>query len=89
MNELSIVKPFGSDYARPIDLFKKRGNFMRLCLHYRKLNITIVKDNYPFPLSDDVLDQLQNPQVFTLIDLLNGFFPCDVDPNSNKCIRHS
>jgi len=35
-----------------IVLVKKKSGVLRLCVDYRKLNKTMVKDNYPLPLID-------------------------------------
>lgn len=42
---------------------------MRLCIDYRKLNKVIVKNKYPLPTIDDLLDKLQGAKVFSKIDL--------------------
>ena len=36
---------------------------------YRQLNQVIVKNNYPLPRVDDLLDQLRGVKVFSKIDL--------------------
>jgi len=51
-----MIRPSISEYASPIVLVKKKSGDLRLCVDYRKLNKTMVKDNYPLPLIDDLLD---------------------------------
>lgn len=69
-----IVRPSSSDYASPVVLVRKRDGSYRLCIDYRLLNKKIIKDRYPLPLIEDQLDQLQDTEVFSTIDLKNGFF---------------
>ncbi|GFW65481.1 transposon Tf2-9 polyprotein [Trichonephila clavipes] len=59
--EQGIVRPSShtSEYASPIVLVKKKDGTTRLCVNYRKLNRTLVKDRFPLPLIEDVLDKLQ------------------------------
>ncbi|GFU44294.1 transposon Tf2-8 polyprotein [Trichonephila clavipes] len=57
---------------------------MRLCIDYRKLNKKIVKDRYPFPIIEEVLDKLGNGKIFTTLDLKNAFFHVDVDEASRR-----
>jgi hypothetical protein len=37
---------------------KKNGRSMRMCIDYRELNKVMIKNQYPFPRIDDLLDQL-------------------------------
>jgi hypothetical protein len=44
-----------------------------MCVDYRALNKITVKNRYPLPRIDDLLDQLKNVVYFTKLDLHNGF----------------
>lgn len=44
----------------------------------------MVKDRFPLPLIEDILDRLQGSQIFSTIDLKNGFFHVDVNKDSRK-----
>ncbi|GFU95740.1 retrovirus-related Pol polyprotein from transposon 17.6 [Trichonephila clavipes] len=58
---------------------KKKDGTTRLCVDYRRLNRKLVKDRFPLPLIEDVLDRLQEAKVYTTLDLKNGFFHVDVN----------
>ncbi|GFV83718.1 retrovirus-related Pol polyprotein from transposon 17.6 [Trichonephila clavipes] len=45
----------------------------------------LVKDKFPLPLIEDVLDTLQEAKVYSTLDLRNGFFYVDVDEDCRKC----
>lgn len=45
----------------------------------RKLNKKITRDNYPFPVIDDILDEIRQSKVFSTLDLKNGFFHIEVN----------
>ncbi|GFU68574.1 hypothetical protein TNCV_3623951 [Trichonephila clavipes] len=77
--EQGIVRPSSSEYASPIVLVKKKDGTTRLCVDYKKLNRKLVKDRFPLPLIEDVLDKLQEAKVYTTLDLKNGFFHVDVN----------
>ncbi|GFS28843.1 retrovirus-related Pol polyprotein from transposon 297 [Trichonephila inaurata madagascariensis] len=55
-----------------------------MCIDYRKLNQKLVKDKFPLPLIEDVLDTLQEAKVYSTLDLRNGFFHVDVDEDCRK-----
>jgi hypothetical protein len=52
---------------------KKKDGSMRMCINYRNLNAVTVKNMYPLPRIDDLLDQLKNAKFFSKIDLRSGY----------------
>ncbi|GFS49042.1 retrovirus-related Pol polyprotein from transposon 297 [Trichonephila clavipes] len=79
-----IVEPCSSPYASQVVVVKKKDGKSRVCIDYRRLNRKLIKDNYPLPLIDDILDCLQNAKIFTTLDLKNGFFHIAVNERSRK-----
>lgn len=57
MLKMEVIKPSQSS-SSPILLVKKKDGRWRFCVDYRKLNSVIVRNNYPTPLIDDLLDEL-------------------------------
>lgn len=54
------------------------------CVDYRALNSITVKDKYPLPLIDDILDKLVNKCYLTLLDLKSGFHHVRMSDESIK-----
>ena len=54
---------------------------MRYCIDYRPLNNVTVKDVYPLPRMEAVLDSLGKAQYFTKIDLKSGYWQIVVEPS--------
>ena len=82
--ENGIVEPSSSEYCSPVVVVRKKDGTPRVCIDYRKLNRAIIKDRFPLPLIEDILDRLQGSRVFSTIDLKNAFFHVDVDKESRK-----
>ncbi|GJV96420.1 putative reverse transcriptase domain-containing protein [Tanacetum coccineum] len=44
-----------------------------MCIDYRELNKLTIKNHYPLPRIDDLLDQLQGSSVYSKINLRSGY----------------
>ena len=77
----SRISPSKSDWSSPIVLVKKKSSDLRLCVDYRKLNSVTVKDNYPLPHIDSILDHFAGCQYFSTLDLSNGYWQVPVHPD--------
>lgn len=68
-----LIKPSKSPWGSPIVVVPKKGGDIRICVDYRKLNSYTIKDVYPLPRMDDILDALSNATVFSTLDLASGY----------------
>ena len=71
--EKKFVRPSVSPWGAPVLLVKKKDGSMRLCVDYRQLNKVTIKNKYPLPRIDDLMDQLVGARVFSKIDLRSGY----------------
>ena len=64
---------------------KKKDGTLRLCVDYRQLNKMRVKNKYPLPRIDDLLNQLKGASVFSKVDLRSGYHQLRIkDTNVHK-----
>jgi hypothetical protein len=73
LSSKGFIRPSVSPWGAPVLLVKKKDGKSRLCVDYRQLNKVTVKNRYPLPRIDDLMDQLQGAAVFSKIDLKSGY----------------
>ncbi|GFU31397.1 retrovirus-related Pol polyprotein from transposon 412 [Trichonephila clavipes] len=83
LNE-GIIRPSSAGICKSNRNGKKKDGSSRMCIDYRKLNQKLVKDKFPLPIIEDVLDTLKEAKVYSTLDLRNGFFHVDVDEDCRK-----
>jgi hypothetical protein len=70
-----------SSWGCPALFVKKKDNRLRLCVDYRPLNAVTIKNKYPLPRIDILVDQLAGAKVFSKINLRSGYHQIKIKPS--------
>ena len=63
-----------SPAGAPVLFVRKKDGSLRMCADYRGRNAVTVRNRYPLPLINQLLDRLRSAKVFTRIDLRSAYY---------------
>ena len=75
------IQVSSSAYGAPVLFVPKPDGTMRMCVDYRALNKLTVKNNYPLPRIDELMDNLAGAKVFSSLDLTSGYHQLVLHPS--------
>ncbi|MGL4850996.1 MAG: reverse transcriptase domain-containing protein [Clostridium sp.] len=71
---LGVIRPSKSSWCSRTVPVRKPDGTLRLCIDFRALNAVTLKDKYPLPRIDEILDDLAEATVFSTLDATSGYY---------------
>ena len=65
--EKKYINPSVSPWGAPVLFVKKKDGTLILCIDYRQLNKSTMKNKYPFPRIDDLFDKMGGEKYFPIL----------------------
>ena len=62
-----------SQWVSPLVIIPNKNGKWRVCIDYRELNKATLKDHFPLPFIDQVLDTLAGKIYFSFLDGFSGY----------------
>ena len=71
-------------WVSPVEVVPKQNDEIRLCVDMRRANEDIIRERYPIPTVDEVLQSLNQSTVFKKMDLKWGQHQLELHPDSRS-----
>lgn len=79
MLKARIIYPIHhSTWVANIGPFPKKNEEIRICVDFRNLNQANLKDNYPLPSMDHILQTVSGSKMMSMLDGFSGYNPISV-----------
>lgn len=66
-------------------IVEKPDKSLRLCLDPKELNKSILRERYQIPSPEEIYNSLAGKEIFTVLDLKDGFFQIGLQDNDKLC----
>eukprot|EP00833_Pecoramyces_ruminatium_P015483 jgi/Orpsp1_1/1189515/evm.model.d7180000072564.1 len=68
-----FIRPSESPAGYPVLFQKKKDGTLRLCVDYKRLNAVTIRNSYPIPIINDIIEKVRGAKFFTKLDLRSAY----------------
>jgi hypothetical protein len=79
-----VIEEGRGPYCSPLVVLRKKDGSHRVCVDYRRLNSITMKENYPCPHIDELLDDTKGWRTYAMLDLASGYYQVSVEEESRQ-----
>ena len=89
--KLDIIEPVEGPIAwiNPVVVIPKSSGDIRLCLDMRRANEAIIRERFPIPTLDQVVQGMHGAKVYSKLDLKEGYHQLELEEHSREITTFS
>ena len=76
------IQPNSSPCGSSVILVPNKYRTWHMCIDYRELNMISIKNRYPLPRIDELIDCMKGDKLFTKLDLKLGYHQISIEPTN-------
>ena len=84
MQKQGVIEESSSSWYSSVVLKQKKDGTRKFCVDFRKLNDKTIKNSYPLPWIDQILDKLAGKSWFSTLDLKSGYWQVKIRPKDRE-----
>ena len=69
-----------TSWVSPIVVVPKKNGKLRVCVNLKKVNAATIRDNYPLPIADHVIERVAGKRAFSFLDGFSGYNQVSIHP---------
>ncbi|MCO5577322.1 hypothetical protein L7F22_031150 [Adiantum nelumboides] len=62
-----------TEWVSPIVVVPKKNGKLRVCVNLKQVNAVTIRDNYPLPITDHVLERVAGKEAYSFLDGFSGY----------------
>ena len=75
-----------TEWVSPIVIVPKKNGKLRVCVNLKKVNAATIRDHYPLPIIDHVLERVAGKKAYSFLDGFSGYNQVSIDPKDQHKI---
>ncbi|MCO5554904.1 hypothetical protein L7F22_008442 [Adiantum nelumboides] len=68
-----------TEWVSPLVVVPKKNGKLRVCVNLKKVNAATIRDNYPLPITDHVIETVAGAEAYSFLDGFSGYNQVSID----------
>ena len=69
-----------TEWVSPLVVVPKKNGKLRVCVNLKKVNAATIRDHYPLPITDHVLERVAGAEAYSFLDGFSGYNQLSIAP---------